>query len=325
MPEWQPAADIPGLWDDPQAQPRAAVPENVRTMPVVCEVDTPAEALIDGRREAETQPYVRPTAGFVLRHWRGELTLAQAYWGIGFLLTLLVIWASNAFGSWLGQANLSPVAWGIVFGCFLLILCAMTVWQLVGIWRAAGNHIKSTGRKTWAMLARVAVLIGALRAVADFSTVTWPMLSESAMLVTSRDRIPAHRLRLLRNGTELEPAGGMPFGTADSLRNLLDAAPAVKVVHLNSIGGRIGEGYQLYQLLRERNLTTYTATDCVSACTIAFLRLATIISTKARLGFTASASAASIRADLTSMPTYAIIPAAHGTPPWFINKAVSTS
>ena len=73
---------------------------------------------------------------------------------------------------------------------------------------------------------------------------------------------------------------------ADALKKLLDAAPGVKVVHLNSIGGRVGEGYQIYQIVRDRKLATYTATDCVSACTIAFLGGSQrYLSSKARLGF----------------------------------------
>jgi hypothetical protein len=35
----------------------------------------------------------------------------------------------------------------------------------------------------------------------------------------------------------VELSGAMPPGTAVALRSLLDAAPAVKLVHLNSDGG----------------------------------------------------------------------------------------
>src|SRR5262249_33356275 len=155
-------------------------------------------------RETECAPR---RAWFIRRHWRGELSLAKAYWGVGFLLTVLVIGVATVFGLWLGQAKLSPVARGIAMVGFLSFLCVMPVWQLVGIWRSAGNHIRSTGRRVWGVLARIAVVVGAVRALADFATVVWPMLSESAMLAAGRDNIPAHRLRLLRSGTELELAG----------------------------------------------------------------------------------------------------------------------
>jgi hypothetical protein len=265
--------------------------------------------------------------GFVVRHWGGELTLTQAYWGVGMGLTLFVVALSYAFGEWMGNANLSPVGIGLALVSFLSFLCVVTVWQLLGIWRAAGHQMVTPGRRpVWGVLARVAVVLGVIRAVADFSTVIWPMLFESAILASGRDNTPAHQLRLLRNGTEVELAGGMPFGTADALKQLLDAAPGVKVVHLNSIGGRVGEGYQIYQIVRDRKLATYTATDCVSACTIAFLGGSQrYLSSKARLGFHSISFGGvdqkqlpDINADLRRML------AAHGAPPWFIEKAVST-
>ena len=251
----------------------------------------------------------------------------QAYWGVGFLLTLPAVWLGNAFGEWLRQAKLPPVGEGVALTSFLSFLCVMTIWQLVGVWRTAGNHMKSTGRHVWATLARLAVLIGAMRAIYDFSTVIGPMLSESIDIAMGRDKTPAHQLRLLRNGTEVELAGGMPFGTADALRKLLDAAPGVQVLHLNSIGGRVAEGYEIYRIVRDRNLATYTATDCVSACTIAFLGGSQrYLSTRARLGFHSISFGGvdqkhipDINADLRRML------AAHGAPSWFIDKALSTA
>jgi hypothetical protein len=269
----------------------------------------------------------RLVPGFVQRHWRGELTLAQAYWGVGLLLSLIAAGLSYGFGQWLGEANLSPVGVGVALVLFLSSLCVVTVWQLLGIWRAAGHQMTAPGhRPVWGLVARAFVVLGALRAVVDFSTVIWPMLFESAILASGQDNTPAHQLRLLRNGTEVELAGGMPFGTADALRKLLDAAPGVRVVHLNSIGGRVGEGYQIYQMVRDRKLATYTATDCVSACTIAFLGGSQrYLSTKARLGFHSISFGGvdqkqlpDINADLRRTL------AAHGAPPWFIEKALST-
>ncbi len=82
---------------------------------------------------------------------------------------------------------------------------------------------------------------------------------------------PPYALRLLRQGTEVKLSGGMPAGTANALETMLDAAPQIKVVHLNSIGGFIGEGEKIRDLIEQRGLTTYTSTQCASACTIAYL------------------------------------------------------
>jgi len=305
-------------------------PENVAASQIAAEEGTPSRRPSHGdeadRMEDDTAPRVGIT-GFIRTHWRGELTLAQAYWGVAFLLTLIVVALSKVFGNWLGQINLSPVVTGIALISFLSFLCAMTIWQLVGVWRSAGNHMKSTGRRGWATIARLAVLLGALRSVVDFSNVVWPMLSASTDLVTGRDNTPAHQLRLLRNGTEVELAGGLPFGTAEALRNLLDAAPGVRVVHLNSTGGRVGEGYAIYKIVRDRKLVTYTATNCVSACTIAFLGGSQrYLATKARLGFHSSSFGG---LDQKQLPEINIelrrTLASHGAPTWFIDKALSTS
>ena len=334
MADWLPAADVPELWqalytplavnytaagrDHPATATRE--PEVVRA--VAASPAVPVRPQSEGGMAAAA----RPRAALIVRHWRGELTLAQAYWGAGFLLTILAIGLSHLLGLWLERANLPPTLLGMVLVAQISLLSALTVWQAVGIWRAGGNHIRSTGRRTWGVLARVAVFAGALRAVVDFSSVTLPMLQESMRLVTGRESIPPHRLRLLRNGTELELAGGMPHGTADALRKVLDAAPGVQVLHLNSVGGRVSEGYQVYQIVSDRRLTTYTATDCFSACTIAFLGGSQrYLADKARLGFH-SISFGGL--DYTQLPDINAelrrTLARHGAPDWFIDKALST-
>jgi len=82
--------------------------------------------------------------------------------------------------------------------------------------------------------------------------------------------------------------------------------PASGVVHLNSIGGRVGEGYQIYQMVRDRKLATYTATDCVSRLHDRVFSAARkgICRPRRALAFTASVSAVSIRSSCrTSTPT----------------------
>jgi hypothetical protein len=171
MPDWQLAADIASLWDDPEERPTTPpqVRENVRATPVMSEVRAPAGAINDGRPETEC----RPSRGFVRRHWRGQFTLAQAYWGVCVLLGLLAAGAGEAFWAGLEHANLPPVRLGLVLLGFLSFACAMTVWQLVGTWRAAGNHIRLTGRRMWAMAARLAILVAAVSFAAQFSRIIW--------------------------------------------------------------------------------------------------------------------------------------------------------
>src|SRR5262245_5960125 len=74
----------------------------------------------------------------------------------------------------------------------------------------------------------------------------------------------------MRDGTEAEIVGGLKYGLTDDFLKILGASRQVKVVHLDSIGGRLGEGERLFDIIRSRGLTTYVSSKCLSACTLAF-------------------------------------------------------
>src|SRR5262249_57665242 len=80
--------------------------------------------------------------------------------------------------------------------------------------------------------------------------------------------IPDYTIRVMRNGSELEIAGGFKYGLANDVEKVMQASPGVNVVHLNSIGGRVGEARRLARLIRAKGLTTYTSRQCLSACPI---------------------------------------------------------
>jgi hypothetical protein len=318
METWRIASSIPALWDP--ILPSAPKSDQVLQNTVSAGTAEPAA-------EPSTQQPTSRGANFILRHWRGQLSLAVSYWVIGFLLTFVVLVFARAFGDALEILQPGLVPLGLLLSTFFLFLSAVTIWQLVGVWRSAGNHITSSGRRLWGTIARVAVIIGALRGGGDFVQTILPMLAESSKMAVGIDGTPPHRMRFLRNGTEVELAGGMPFGTADALRKLLDAAPAVRTVHLNSLGGRVSEGYEIHRLLRDRRLAAYTAADCVSACTIAFLGgTERLLSEKARLGFHSLSFGTLDQKQLPEInQDVRRTMLAHGVPAAFIDKALGTS
>ena len=82
--------------------------------------------------------------------------------------------------------------------------------------------------------------------------------------------IPSYSIRLMRDGTEAEIVGGFKYGLTNDFAVVTKAAPQLNVVHLDSIGGRLGEGEKLFKFIRERGLNTYVSLKCLSACTLAF-------------------------------------------------------
>jgi hypothetical protein len=93
-------------------------------------------------------------------------------------------------------------------------------------------------------------------------------------------------MRLMRDGTEIEITGGLKYGLSDDFQRAIAVAPRLRVVHLNSIGGRIGEAEKLDKIIKEHGFITFTSNSCVSACTIAFIAgRERWLSSGAKLGF----------------------------------------
>ena len=264
---------------------------------------------------------------FLVRHWRGDYSLAISYWVIGSLLTVIVVALTTTIGSSDGVRELGPRASGAIVLVFYIFVIPFTLWQIVGIWRSADKHSQKGGRAFWAGLAKVMVFLGILRAAGEFATQGIPILSEGAKLLVGIENTPPHQIRLLRDGTELELSGGMPFGTANAIRKFLDAAPAIQVIHLNSNGGRMNEAYQLYRTIKERGLTTYTSGDCVSACSLAFLAgRERYLGEDGRLGFHSTSIgelSGEIAGELNDEVRRTL--RTHGVPSSFIDRAMATS
>ena len=212
------------------------------------------------------------TGNFILNHWRGLYSLGVSYWVCGFIITVIstfgVIAIQAAFAI---DDGYQPVLIFFALVCTWLFLAVVTVWQLVGVWRSANRTIEQRHTLGWAGVAKFMVLIGALRTVAVFGDSALPQLGETyRMGIMGDPNLPAYSMRIMRNGTEVEITGGFKYGLTDDFIKILKASPQIAVVHLNSIGGRIGEAIKLNRVIRGAGLKTYVSNLCASACTVAF-------------------------------------------------------
>jgi hypothetical protein len=123
----------------------------------------------------------------------------------------------------------------------------------------------------WGGLAQVAMILGVLTSISSIIRDGAPQIIETWRVTFQNDPdIPDYSIRVMRDGTEAEIFGGLKYGLADDFVKILGASRGIKVVHLNSIGGRLGEGEKLFEVIRSRGLTTYVYSKCMSACTLAF-------------------------------------------------------
>jgi hypothetical protein len=203
------------------------------------------------------------------RHWRGEMRLAVSYWVIGFVGNFAVALVAFMLGTLF--ADYKPLIGFIGFSSMWGFTLLVIIWQLVGIWRSSNNHVGLGGKAFWSGAAKVMVIVGIFQSYGVFSSTAWPQIKEAYNIVAGDPRVGSFNMRLLNAGAELEIFGGIPFGSTAELRKFLDAAPTVRVIHLNSSGGRIGEAIKMRNLISDRGLSTITTTRCLSACTIVFL------------------------------------------------------
>jgi hypothetical protein len=226
-----------------------------------------------------------PRRSYFIRHWQGQLSLPVSYWINSILATVAVVVVSMSVGAF-AQPTEGLATWAIlIFGAWIFAL-VITIWQLVGVWRSAKNHKSRGGSGFWAGAARFMVILGFLNSAGTISNNAIPQLAGVLRIAAGDRELGTHTLKILRDGTVLEFSGGITFGITDEVRKILDIAPSIKVLHLNSNGGRVAEARKLRDLIREKKLITYTSNVCASACTYAFLGGSQrYIAPGARIGF----------------------------------------
>jgi hypothetical protein len=208
---------------------------------------------------------------YIARHWRGELSLPVSYWLNGILGGVVVgatvsalAYATNR------QGDAQPLVWLLSLIATWILAALLTLWQAVGVWRSATRY-RQGGKRFWGGAAKTLALLGVVQLATNFVMVGTAQLAGIYEIVSGDAQVGPHEFHILANGQTLEFSGGITFGVAQELERFLNAMAAVRTVRLNSAGGRVLEAQKMSDLIRSRNLATFVAKDCLSACTIVFL------------------------------------------------------
>ena len=225
--------------------------------------------------------------GYIRRHWRGELSLPRSYW-INGLLVSLGFTGMVRMVPWDAILGAGPRLFSVLVIGLWFLIAATTLWQLAGIWSSAGNYLREGRSRLWGNAARIAAILSFLCAVANFVTAGIPQVSEYARIAAGGDRFGRYQVRAC---SEM-PLKSRSSGTSDSVSPRTysapgNANPGVRLIHLaNSDGGRVVEARALRDLIDSRKLSTYTASGCSSACTLAYAAgRKRLIAPNAKLGF----------------------------------------
>jgi hypothetical protein len=270
-------------------------------------------------------------SNFLVRFWRGEYSLGVSYWLFGLLGNIALAFIAASLVALFQTERYDPRA---IFGSLVsvwLVTCFILVWQVTGVWRSANRNTarrRAQGKRAvWAGIAKLALVSGLCSSLFTFYAVGLPQIVETSRMVFLNDPdIAAYSIRVMRNGTEAEIAGGFKYGLSNDFTKMLAASPGIKVVHLNSLGGRIGEAIRLNEVLQAQGADTYVSAGCYSACTVAFAAGHNrFLKTGAALGFHAAAFPGATANDLagTRLDQQRLFLAA-GFSKAFVDRALST-
>jgi hypothetical protein len=210
---------------------------------------------------------------YLMRHWRGELSLGTSFWVNGVLAGLMfggmVTFATTRIAYLPLQFNYSlAVFWSLT----TLLTFVLFVWQAVGIWRAARRQKLVTGRRFWAATAQIIMVLMAVAHTATLVSLRIPAIQQSIAVGALLNEIGHWSINLRNQGHDIEIAGGIGVGIADEFEKALNAAPDIRLVHINlQHGGLISEAIRISEIIEARKLDTYVSSQCVSACTIIYL------------------------------------------------------
>ena len=223
---------------------------------------------------------------FVLRHWKGELSLPFSYWVIGTALGTVLVFSAGFLVQLLDSftPSITFTAWSTLL--MYPALWVLLLWIYVGIWNSATNYMAAGKSKVWGNLAKLGVVFGLLQVTTQVIKVHLPVMGKMTDFVTGSDPAGTVKYEVLDDGRTLYITGVFGNGSSSTVLDALNKNPSVKRLHLSSPGGRLKEVIRLSKEIQTRKLETYVEAQCLSFCTVIFLSGSTRYSTpNAQIGF----------------------------------------
>ncbi len=265
-------------------------------------------------------------AGYIVRHWRGELGPGVTWWvncvGLSVLLWWLVPRIAVA-GSFAYADTLPRFA--AASGLQFVQIALVPLWQMVGLWSCGARRtLAQDSRRTGRVVQVAAFLFTALITMRGLVFGAEQVIGARVALALGPY---SYTVGLLHDGREITVNGGLGFGVSDAVQALLLAHPGVRRIRLDSGGGALSEATRLRAVIMEWNLDTYTARECSSACVSAFAGgRFRYLQRGARMGvhlprnwepFSSNPVAAAFRAELVYLQK-------RGLPDWFLENWIRT-
>ncbi|WP_167529033.1 RDD family protein [Bradyrhizobium macuxiense] len=277
---------LPGVVPD-QVEPALRDVSDQAEQAVADALDVAQASAAAPRPSMALPPPLPRRANYLVRHWRGELSLPVSYWVNGTALGAGLGVAIAVVGHLLNERGSEYlVLWLVSVIAIWASIVLLRIWVTVGVWRAASRY-QARGKSFWGGAAKVVSALGMVYVAYSCAFVGAPQIAGVYEIVAGDARVGPHQFRVLADGRGLEFTGGITFGVARELETFLNAMGSLRTVQLNSIGGRMREAQKMSDLIKARGLTTYVTQSCLSACTVVFLggKERVLLAKSGKLGF----------------------------------------
>jgi hypothetical protein len=203
---------------------------------------------------------------YLVKHWRGELSLPVSYWVNATLIAGLVPIPLLYLTSVTEESGVSIQLTSAILMFVLVLSILISVWAIVGTWRSSDNHSYRGGSEGWATAAKFFMFVGALRLLVQLANLG-PFVLETSQLAVGVDSMGAPA-KVAVQGQDLTIVGPLALGTSDLVEQALLDNPNVRRVLINSQGGRLGEAAAISKQVTARQMNTVAQGECSSACTM---------------------------------------------------------
>jgi hypothetical protein len=207
--------------------------------------------------------------GYILDHWRGNLSLLISFWINGSctaaIVALLTLYGSDE----LDYSDLSEASWLLATLTLYCVSLVISVWSIVGIWRSATSYQQKGGALKWSLTARLFALLGALGFASEFSQATLPVFQTLLVRAGIENLGPPATLKV--TGRTLHIDGTITHKVTERFKALIDQHPDIEQISISSFGGRTNAGVAIASIISKRKLNTVAVGECSSACTFIFL------------------------------------------------------
>lgn len=131
---------------------------------------------------------------FLLRYWRGKLSLAFSFWTVGVLVSLLAALVTVALSVLLDvSGEYKPRTIFCFYALTWTSVTLLTIWKVVGLWRSAGRYMSERRKQDrsgfWGGVVKVIVAFSVLGTIADIGRNAIPRWGKSIAWPSSAIRI----------------------------------------------------------------------------------------------------------------------------------------